>query len=53
MKTQTCLRLLLEIGVSCSREFPQHRMDVEYVVQALRIVKDDILVNSTAVSSFI
>ncbi|KAL7590825.1 hypothetical protein Lser_V15G32272 [Lactuca serriola] len=53
MKRQNCLHLLLEIGVSCSLESPQYRMDAKCVVEALRIVKDDILGTCTLVSSSI
>lgn len=52
-KTRNCLHLLIEIGVSCSMESPQYRMDAGCVVEALRIVKDDILGTSTLVSSSI
>ncbi|KAI3809313.1 hypothetical protein L1987_25284 [Smallanthus sonchifolius] len=39
----TCLRLLLEIGVSCSMESPQCRMDTASVIKELQLIKDAIL----------
>ncbi|KAI7729022.1 hypothetical protein M8C21_024567 [Ambrosia artemisiifolia] len=42
-----CLHLLLEIGVSCSMESPQNRMDIASVIQQLRLIKNAILGNST------
>ncbi|KAL8247475.1 hypothetical protein R6Q59_008691 [Mikania micrantha] len=44
---ERCLRLLLEIGVSCSMESPQHRMDTSSVIQELQLIKDAILGNSS------
>lgn len=43
---EMCLRLLVEIGVSCSMGSPQRRMDVATVIQQLQQVKDAILGNS-------
>nr|XP_043633620.1 receptor kinase-like protein Xa21 [Erigeron canadensis] len=47
MNNEACLRLLLEIGVSCSMERPQYRMDTATVIQELQLVKDAILGQST------
>ncbi|KAJ0771373.1 putative protein kinase RLK-Pelle-LRR-XII-1 family [Helianthus annuus] len=47
MNHERCLRLLLEIGVSCSMESPQHRMDTASVIQKLQLIKNAILGNST------
>ncbi|KAM0068719.1 putative protein kinase RLK-Pelle-LRR-XII-1 family [Helianthus debilis subsp. tardiflorus] len=47
MNHERCLRLLLEIGVSCSMESPQHRMDTASVIQKLHLIKNAILGNST------
>ncbi|KAK9061381.1 hypothetical protein SSX86_018562 [Deinandra increscens subsp. villosa] len=44
---ERCLRLLLEIGVSCSMESPQYRMDTASVIQELQLIKDAILGNSS------
>ncbi|KAJ0771372.1 putative protein kinase RLK-Pelle-LRR-XII-1 family [Helianthus annuus] len=44
---ERCLRLLLEIGVSCSMESPQYRMDTASVIQELQLIKDAILGTST------
>ncbi|KAM0023117.1 putative protein kinase RLK-Pelle-LRR-XII-1 family [Helianthus debilis subsp. tardiflorus] len=46
---ERCLHLLLEIGVSCSMESPQYRMDTASVIQELQLIKDAILGNSTQV----
>nr|XP_043633621.1 receptor kinase-like protein Xa21 [Erigeron canadensis] len=48
MNNETCLRLLLEIGVTCSMESPQYRMDTTSVVQELHLIKDGLLGNSTS-----
>ncbi|KAI7745661.1 hypothetical protein M8C21_006814 [Ambrosia artemisiifolia] len=40
---EMCLRLLLEIGVSCSMESPLYRMDTANVIQELQLIKDAIL----------
>lgn len=48
MNNETCLRLLIEIGVSCSMESPQYRMDTTSVIQELHLIKDAILGNSKA-----
>ncbi|KAI3828099.1 hypothetical protein L1987_02196 [Smallanthus sonchifolius] len=47
LNNETCLRLLLEIGVACSMEFPQNRMETASVIQELQLIKDAILGNST------
>ncbi|KAI3799578.1 hypothetical protein L1987_34877 [Smallanthus sonchifolius] len=47
MNHERCLRLLLEIGVSCSMESPQYRMDTASVIQELQLIKDAILGNSS------
>ncbi|KAK1409738.1 hypothetical protein QVD17_36267 [Tagetes erecta] len=47
MDHNRCLRLLVEIGVSCSMESPQYRMDTTSVIQELQLIKDAILGNST------
>ncbi|GKA72411.1 receptor kinase-like protein Xa21 [Tanacetum coccineum] len=47
MNNEMCLRLLLEIGVSCSVESPHHRMDTPSVVQELQLIKDAISGNTT------
>ncbi|KAI3793580.1 hypothetical protein L1987_36200 [Smallanthus sonchifolius] len=47
MNHERCLRLLLEIGVSCSMESPQYRMDTASVIQELQLIKDAVLGNST------
>ncbi|XP_076900701.1 uncharacterized protein LOC143587701 [Bidens hawaiensis] len=43
MNHERCLRLLLEIGVSCSMESPQYRMDTASVIQELQLIKDAVL----------
>ncbi|PWA91397.1 protein kinase domain-containing protein [Artemisia annua] len=45
--SEMCLRLLLEIGVSCSMESPHHRMDTASAVQQLQLIKDAISGNTT------
>ncbi|KAJ9540318.1 hypothetical protein OSB04_026824, partial [Centaurea solstitialis] len=40
VKSKACLRLLLEIGVSCSVDSPQYRMDTTRVIQELQVIKD-------------
>ncbi|GKC38401.1 receptor kinase-like protein Xa21 [Tanacetum coccineum] len=47
INNEMCLRLLLEIGVSCSMESPHHRMDTASVVQELQLIKDAITGNTT------
>ncbi|KAF5799141.1 putative protein kinase RLK-Pelle-LRR-XII-1 family [Helianthus annuus] len=47
MNHERCLRLLLEVGVSCSMESPQNRMDTASVIQKLQLIKNAILGNST------
>ncbi|KAI7729021.1 hypothetical protein M8C21_024566 [Ambrosia artemisiifolia] len=47
MDHERCLRLLLEIGVSCSSEAPQNRMDTASVIQQLQLIKNAIIGNST------
>ncbi|XP_076950750.1 uncharacterized protein LOC143623771 [Bidens hawaiensis] len=46
MNHERCLRLLLEIGVSCSMKSPQYRMDTSSVIQELQLIKDAILGDS-------
>ncbi|KAL8241261.1 hypothetical protein R6Q59_014616 [Mikania micrantha] len=43
MNHETCLRSLLEIGVSCSMESPQHRMGTSNAIQDLLLIKEAIL----------
>ncbi|KAK9061383.1 hypothetical protein SSX86_018564 [Deinandra increscens subsp. villosa] len=43
MNKERCLCLLLEIGVSCSMDLPQYRMDTASVIQELQLIKDAIL----------
>ncbi|KAJ9540187.1 hypothetical protein OSB04_026693 [Centaurea solstitialis] len=43
VKKKTCLRLLLEIGVSCSMDSPQYRMNTTRVIQELQVIKDALL----------
>nr|GFA92263.1 receptor kinase-like protein Xa21 [Tanacetum cinerariifolium] len=50
MNNEMCLRLLLEIGVSCSMESPHHRMDTPSVVQELQLIKDAISGNTTVLN---
>ena len=40
VKKKTFLRLLLEIGVSCSMDSPQYRMDTTRVIQELQVIRD-------------
>ncbi|XP_071706217.1 uncharacterized protein [Rutidosis leptorrhynchoides] len=51
MNNETCLRLLIEIGVSCSMESPQYRMDSANVIQELQLIKDAILGSSKVLLS--
>ncbi|KVI06247.1 Concanavalin A-like lectin/glucanase, subgroup [Cynara cardunculus var. scolymus] len=52
MKNKACLRLLLEIGVSCSMDSPQHRMGMTRVIQELQLIKDAILGDFSISHSF-
>ncbi|PWA65830.1 protein kinase domain-containing protein [Artemisia annua] len=47
MNKEMCLRLLLQMGVSCSMESPHYRMDTASVVQELQLIKDAISGNTT------
>nr|XP_043631261.1 receptor kinase-like protein Xa21 [Erigeron canadensis] len=53
MNNEACLRLLLEIGVSCSMERPQYRMDTATVIQELQLIKDAILGDSNVSINFV
>nr|GEU51229.1 receptor kinase-like protein Xa21 [Tanacetum cinerariifolium] len=47
LQIEACLRLLLELGVACSKELPQHRIDISSVIQELHLIKDVMLGYST------
>ncbi|KAA8528042.1 hypothetical protein F0562_035089 [Nyssa sinensis] len=42
-KTEECLKSLVEIGVACSMEAPQDRMDMSEVVTELHLLRDILL----------
>lgn len=47
MRKEACLRRMLELGVACSMELPQHRIDIYSIIQELKSIKDVMLPNFT------
>ncbi|KAL8218347.1 hypothetical protein R6Q57_021720 [Mikania cordata] len=47
MRKEAFLRLMLELGVACSMELPQHRTDIRSVIKELHLIKDVMLDTST------
>ncbi|KAL8257830.1 hypothetical protein R6Q59_029871 [Mikania micrantha] len=47
MRKEACLRLMLELGVACSMELPQYRIDIRSVIKELHLIKDVMLDTST------
>lgn len=47
IQIEACLRLMLELGVACSKELPQQRIDITSVIQELHLIKDVMLSYST------
>nr|XP_043618791.1 receptor kinase-like protein Xa21 [Erigeron canadensis] len=47
VRNEACLRQVIELGVACSMGLPQHRMDIDGVIQELHLVKEVLLSNST------
>lgn len=43
MRKKACLCLMLELGVACSMEIPQYRLDIYSVIEELHLIKDIVL----------
>ncbi|PWA35589.1 Concanavalin A-like lectin/glucanase, subgroup [Artemisia annua] len=47
IQTEGNLRMMLELGVACSKELPQQRIDITSVIHELHLIKDVMLSYST------